>query len=191
MSGIPQAGRGAGSSGVAGGGRKVAAAASLLAGALVAAVAGGFVEPAEAACLSPQLSLSAPTAHAGDTIIVSGSAFGDGCNDVIVGPGPPPAPLGSPLTGVELQFQQGGRVVPLGTVDADGDYKFSMPITVPGDARPGPADIMAVMTGSKTAIPAPLAVLPATIVSDAEAADPPAAGDGPVGVVAARPSFTG
>jgi hypothetical protein len=169
-------------------------------------VVGG--DPAGAACLPPQLSVASPTAQPGEAVVVTGVAFGDGCNEHFTGPGPYPDPLGAPLSGIQLQFRQGGSVVSLGLVDAGADYTLSTPVTVPAGATAGPSQVMAVGTGSKTAIPAPLTIVaPSTAVSGpGSGADPGSAsgvvgGSGPVAdaalpgsqvrPVAARPGFTG
>ncbi|MGH2689533.1 MAG: hypothetical protein ACRDKW_12085 [Actinomycetota bacterium] len=86
--------------------------------------------PAGAKCLVPRVFLEPAEGVPGTAALVSGNAKLDcGLSNQSA---PPPEAL-------TIRFQQGGRVVDLGTVTPDGDGDYSASLAVPPDARPGPA----------------------------------------------------
>jgi hypothetical protein len=76
----------------------------------------------------------------GETVTVSGTAWGDSCYDT----GPPPAgegALGVPVPEITVVLVQGAREWELWTGAANADYVFSADVTVPGDASAGVATL--------------------------------------------------
>lgn len=105
-----------------------------------------------AACVAPSLRV-APSAKAGGTIEIDGSAFMDDCADT----GGPPA---RGLTGITVTLEQGGKRWSLTTVDARDDrFSFHVSVTVPATAAAGPA----VITAKSDRAGLPPAVAPITI----------------------------
>ncbi len=98
------------------------------------------IAPASASCAAPNIRINPTEGASGSVVTVTGDAFGDNCFDT----GPPPpgqGALGHPLTGIEIDFTQGGVTTTLATVDASDEYSFAVAITVPPDAALGPAAI--------------------------------------------------
>lgn len=93
--------------------------------------------PAAAACVGPRIAVSPRSAAPGAAVTVHGEGFGDNCYDT---GSPPPGQgvLGNPLADIEITFVQDSTTV-LATVDADAEYEFTVEVTVPADAAPGPA----------------------------------------------------
>ncbi len=92
-------------------------------------------------CEETRLDADPSTAPAGATFVVRGANFSRGCRDFGAngaGPGQP-----EPDTDVQLEFRQGPRIWPLGTVAANEDLVITTTVEVPTDAAPGPATIVA------------------------------------------------
>jgi len=142
-----------------------------LASALVAAaILLGVAPTAAGGCVGPIIGLgsTAPdqpraetaaqvTVSRDDEVSVSGRWFFTGCSDAYAGSGCSGDGLGrpletqSPMTGVRLELTQGTTTWPLGTADATGDDDIvSWQVTIPDDARNGPATVTA--AGAELAI---------------------------------------
>jgi hypothetical protein len=116
---------------------------------LAAALVVGGAGPAAGDCASPMLAYPAGEVDRGDTITVTGEAFGDACHDT----GPPPAGqgvLGRPLTDVEVVIAQGGTEVVVATGDADASYAFVVDVVVPAALEPGEATVHARWPGGRS-----------------------------------------
>jgi len=132
---------------------------------LVLILAGWASNLASAACVGPAISVSAttdsgvaveiyarftmvgevrtetaPTVAPGAVVTIRGSGFTDGCHDVCFNGVCPPT---FPAKGIRLLFIQGDKTVELVRVDASADFQFSQKATLPGDAKAGPATIVA------------------------------------------------
>jgi hypothetical protein len=91
---------------------------------------------ASASCVPPSVSVDKSSVAPGEVITVTGDAWMRGCSDT----GGPRAP---PRQGLAITFDQGGTHLPLTTVDADRDYRFTVDVTIPETARTGAAKITA------------------------------------------------
>ena len=91
----------------------------------------------DASCAGPTVSLDHSSGPAGDVVEVFGQYFGTACNDVEVGGTFAGPPLGDPQRGIALVAVQGDLVVPLGPVDADRNYEFTVRLTIPSQFRAG------------------------------------------------------
>lgn len=112
------------------------------ASALAAVVVFGGAPGAHADCAGPSITYEAATVDRGDTVVVTGNAWGDNCYDT----GPPPdgeGALGVPAEDIDLVLVQGDREVVLATGDADDEYGFEVAVTIPDMVEPGPATIVA------------------------------------------------
>jgi len=152
--------------------RRVAAPVTVLA---AAAGLGLFAPaPAGASCVGPQITVpGAPSPsttvvplggtdsttvpvrlRAGSTVTVSGRYFANGCDDTGGGPagplpgcsaaGPPPA---APAQDVGLDLEVGGRVVRLGTADADQGYAVRWTVTLPPEVGAGSTGSLTTSSG--------------------------------------------
>lgn len=111
--------------------------------------------PAQASCVGPMLEVEPRTAFVrGEPVSVTGGPYMDGCNDTgsctaFLGCqscdyGPP----AQPLKDVSLELRQRGRTWELATSDADADGSVTWSVTLPADARPGAARLVAEGTQS-------------------------------------------
>lgn len=92
-----------------------------------------------AVCVGPEVEVTPTSGTPGAAITVEGHYYGTDCIDT----GPNPS-LGAPDTGVVVSFVDAtGTVTELGTVDADADYRFTLPATVPSGAAVGMGSIQA------------------------------------------------
>ena len=151
---------------------------------IVGFVAIGMISanPAAADCASPNVTFSPHDVDRGGEVTATGKYMGDSCYDT----GPPPEgqdALGRPLTGVEIVVVQGDMEWVIATVDADEEYRFSAKVTVPRDASPGEAQLLARKPGHTPAVWNPEPVLR---ISDAPALPPPPTTDS-----SPRPSGSG
>jgi len=143
----------------------------LLALTVVGFVAIGMISanPAAADCAGPTVTFAPHDVDRGGEVTVTGEYMGDSCYDT----GPPPegqGALGRPLTGVEIVAVQGDMEWVIATVDADEEYRFTAQVTVPWDASPGEAQLLARKPGRTPAVWNPEPVLR---ISDAPALPPP------------------
>ena len=127
---------------------------------LVAALVGVAVAPfpqggAAASCAGPSLAVERSALARGTTLVVEGQSFVDGCQDSMgctesfgcsscSYDEPPPVPR----TDVRLRLVQDGRSWPLGSADAGGPGtdqadEVRWRVTVPAEAEPGPARLVA------------------------------------------------
>lgn len=95
---------------------------------------------AGADCVGPSLSVTPTSGAPGDTVTLDGQYFGTDCLDQgDVGQPPGSGVLGEPGTDIKLYFVQNEVPTVVATVDAEADYSFSVPVTVPASAVPGVA----------------------------------------------------
>ena len=66
-----------------------------------------------------------------------GEEFGTDCNETER----PIPPLGDPQRGIRIRLVQDGRGYWTTTVDADPEYQFAVPITIPRALHPGVASV--------------------------------------------------
>lgn len=107
---------------------------------LVACVAAGG--PGSAACAAPELAVTPTKTAPGGRILITGTAFQDGCNDSFVN-GRSLDPPAKPLQNLTISLVQGARTWRLATVDAKPDSTFTVSSTVPADVSPGNAEVHA------------------------------------------------
>lgn len=112
-------------------------------GILGGALALGFAAvPAAADCSGPTIEYDVGPVARGDTVHVSGTAWGDNCYDT----GPPPGGegvLGRPQDGILLLLAQGDEEVIVAEGAADADYAFEVDVRVPVTFTPGVATLSA------------------------------------------------
>lgn len=97
--------------------------------------------PAQAKCVGPSISSSATDVNRGETITVTGKAWGTGCNDV--NPDASEGALFAPKTGIVVEIIQGGQHTVLAKGNAAKDYAFTVQVEVPSTLQPGPATLTA------------------------------------------------
>jgi hypothetical protein len=100
-----------------------------------------FTPNAEARCVPPKFSLSSAKGERGTTVTVTGQNFWDRCNDVVI-PGQAPR-VTAGAKSIKILLKQGDKSRLLATVDADASLRFSVSVTIPIDASPGLASIVA------------------------------------------------
>ncbi len=110
--------------------------AAALVGLLLTACDGG--PSAEGGCGGPAVSVVPAEAAPGDEVRVRGDHLWSDCYDTGQ-PGTPP-----PSKDVAVQFQPAGSTVSveLVTVDADAQGRIDVPVRIPADTPPGPADVV-------------------------------------------------
>ena len=104
---------------------------------------GGTLLPsvANAKCVPPKIQLTAVKGQSGSTLTVTGQNFWLRCIDEWGKDGKPPA---EPARDIKILFKQGDRSVLLTTVKtADAKLEFSVMVTIPADAVPGSASVIA------------------------------------------------
>jgi hypothetical protein len=104
----------------------------------------GIPPVAEAKCMpgtGPVLSVTEKTGEPGAKVTVTGKYFVGVCNDVRV-PGDV-RPISLPAKGVTIYIVQGDRRQEVARVDANEKNEFSVVVTIPADAAPGPATLLA------------------------------------------------
>lgn len=107
---------------------------------LVVAVGSMAPQAAAASCSGPRISNQTTEVAPGGRVTVVGHAFGDNCYDT----GPPPegeGVLGKPLDDIEIVFEQEGDEVVVARGAADESYGFTVEVTIPIGATPGPATL--------------------------------------------------
>lgn len=107
---------------------------------IVASIAGLSTVLAFAGCLAPTINISVASGVPQSKVTVTGTAFVDGCHDVCVNGVCPPT---YPAKGIKIFFIQGNRTQELARVDANERFGISASITIPADAKPGRAEIIA------------------------------------------------
>lgn len=108
---------------------------------------------ASAQCIGPELALSSSTVAGGDTLTITGTAFGTDCYDS----GRPPrgeGVLGVPQHGLQLLLVQGVEEIVVAEGNADASYGFTVAIVVPADLEPGSA-VLSIRTAQDFAAPVP------------------------------------
>ena len=95
-----------------------------------------------AACAAPELAVTPTKTAPGGRIVITGTAFQDGCNDNY-GNGRSLDPPAKPLKNITISLVQGGRTWKLATVDAKPDSTFTVTSTVPAAVSPGKAGVRA------------------------------------------------
>lgn len=96
--------------------------------------------PSSASCSPPEIDVDRARVSAGQTIAVSGSGWAESCrNPREGGCGRDDRPDPPPVTVIEVSLVPpgGGTPVPLGTVDADGEYGVELDALVPPRTPPG------------------------------------------------------
>jgi hypothetical protein len=93
------------------------------------------------ACAGPELSVTPTRAAPGGRLLITGTAFQDGCNDAF-GNGRSLDPPAKPLRHITVSLMQRGRTWRLATIDR-ADPDFTVTATVPADVSPGTAAIRA------------------------------------------------
>jgi hypothetical protein len=116
-------------------------------------VAGPGMELAAANCMGPQLTVAPSTTPPGGSVTVTGTLFGNDCNDA-GGPGPA---LGQPLEDVEIWIRVGESEKQVAVVDAGPDYAFVVQVVVPPSQGAGSGTVTA-STGGFWASPASAAI---------------------------------
>jgi hypothetical protein len=153
----------------------------MMVGVALAAVAVVCAWPATfagASCVGPSLSIDRATVAVGETVELTGSYFGTGCNDT-GGPGPV---LGRPQSFISLRFVQNDTTVPMIDIDADDDYRFVVRVMIPTNAIAGPAKLTAAPPGAlrtptvdviiTAAQTPPVGIAPPTIVAGFQSGAP-------------------
>lgn len=97
---------------------------------------------AAASCAAPFVEVQPAVGAPGESILVEGEFFIDGCNDVGGGnacnPFPqPPEEVESAMTDVRLELRRGGTVLDAVEVDADHAGRLQADLEIPVDAEPG------------------------------------------------------
>ena len=106
-------------------------------------------------CAGPTIvSVKSDRAAPGETVTVKGSRFAT-CDDV---GRPGHVPVRLPLTKITILLVQGKHTTPIGTVDADKDFKISVTVTIPENASLGPATIVAEFGPNQRTRPVDLAI---------------------------------
>lgn len=103
-------------------------------------LAGNRNSPADATCLKPVISVSPRTAAPGESVLITGRGWYEGCQDTVGcdNGGPcPEEPGAAPREGIGLRFRQGTNVDALGEVDADPDGRFIFTGVIPRWAHAG------------------------------------------------------
>jgi hypothetical protein len=95
-----------------------------------------------AACAPPELSVTPTKTTPGGPIVITGTAFQDGCNDSFAN-GRPLDPPAKPLRHITISLVQAGRTWKLATVDAKPDATFTVTSAVPADISPGKVGVQA------------------------------------------------
>ena len=97
----------------------------------------------EAACAAPIVTVTPQTVAPGGAVTVAGENFLNACDDVggVVDGTPLPSPSVGPSVGSSVLLVEGTATQELATVDAATDGRFSVEVTIPADATPGPAAI--------------------------------------------------
>lgn len=146
---------------------------------LIGVVAGGVlvvgVTPADATCSGPRLEYETGPVVRGETVTVTGAAYGDNCYDT----GPPPAGegvLGDPLEEIEVLIVQDDQRIVVARGAANDDYEFEVEVTVPLILHPGEAEMVVEAEDGIVTSDGPI------LISD----DPPAGQDQPVTLFAGR-----
>ncbi len=149
----------------------------LLIGVVLAGVLVVGVPPADASCSGPRLEFETGPVVRGETVTVTGAAYGDNCYDT----GPPPAGegvLGDPLEEIEVLLVQDDQRIVVARGAANEDYEFQVDVTVPPMLHPGAAEVVVEADGIVTSNGSNGPIL----ISD----DPPAGQDQPVALFAGR-----
>lgn len=104
-------------------------------------MAGGC--PALCVGAAPVVTVTPQTVEPGDTVTAAGQYFLNACDDVgeVVDGTPLPRPSVGPSVGLSVLLVAGTDTQQLATVDASTDGRFSVEVTIPADATPGPAAI--------------------------------------------------
>lgn len=108
--------------------------------------AGNRNSPADAACLKPVVTVTPRSAAPGESVLITGKGWREGCQDTVgcANGGPcPEDPNAAPRYAIELRFRQGKNSDALGEVDADNEGRFAHYATVPLWSRPGAAVVKA------------------------------------------------
>jgi hypothetical protein len=98
-----------------------------------------FVPTAEAKCRPPRISVSTAKGERDTAITIAGETFWLRCIDEGVLPLPPM----QPTRNIQILLKQGDQSTLLATVDADVNLRFSVTVTIPANAAPGKATIIA------------------------------------------------
>lgn len=102
-----------------------------------------------ASCAGPDLSVTPTKTAPGGRIVITGTAFQDGCNDAF-GNGRSLDPPAKPLKNITISLVQGARTWRLATIDqADPDFTFTVTATVPADVSLGKAGVQATWAASE------------------------------------------
>jgi hypothetical protein len=95
------------------------------------------------ACAGPDLSVTPAKTAPGGRIIITGTAFQDGCNDTFAN-GRTLDPPAKPLKDISISLVQMDRTWKLATIDqAKPDFTFTVISTVPTGVSPGKAGVQA------------------------------------------------
>jgi hypothetical protein len=95
------------------------------------------------ACVGPDLSVTPTKTAPGGRIVITGTAFQDGCNDVY-GNGRSLDPPAKPLENITISLVQREKTWKLATIDqAKPDFTFTVTSTVPADVSPGKVGVQA------------------------------------------------
>lgn len=94
----------------------------------------GVLGGSSAACGQTIPSLKPSRAAPGETFVLSGGGFREGCNDT-----GPPFFREPPRKNIRIEMRQEGKTWGLATVDADADYRIDETLWVPKDAESGKA----------------------------------------------------
>lgn len=86
-----------------------------------------------AACAQPTSSASRSTVSPGQSVVLTATDMFDGCDDQGYARGK------RAFRGLTVSWTQNSRSTQLDTVDADSAGRMSVRVTIPRDARPGPA----------------------------------------------------
>lgn len=124
----------------------------------------GFPAPADASCVSPQVTVDRASVAPGEVIEIRGEYFGTDCNDT----GGGGRVLGKPQAGISVRIVQGELSVPLVHVDADHDYRFVVKAVIPSTLTKGAASVTASSVQLHT-LPStiPIAVTESAVLSQA------------------------
>lgn len=117
-----------------------AASAAILA--LVSACGSDVVGGVSNSCVAPRITVSQPSASAGQEVEITGEAFLDGCGDAVsVIDGKAYTEEIHPLKDLEVVLKQSGSSTVLGTVSADEGGSLRYVVTVPDTVKAGTATI--------------------------------------------------
>lgn len=97
----------------------------------------GVLGGSSAACGQDLPSVEPSRAAPGETFVLSGGGFREGCDDSNLPFRPEPS-----QRGIRIEMRQEGKTWGLARVDADADYRVEATLEVPKDAEPGGAVVV-------------------------------------------------